>query len=138
MAEPATSPVEAFPLYNSTNRVNKDDTESNSPAAATPPLRSTASPSKQLDVRIDVKGAHIIHSEEDSSTPRGENQGGTPSWQQELGDLELDNPEDYQQDSNDIRLPQNKSLVSHMAVDVSIHHLSKTFRNQIKNERERG
>jgi hypothetical protein len=56
-----------------------------------------------LDVRIDVKGAYIVEGQAN----------GTPN--KELGEY----LEEYQQDSRDIRLPHQRSVVSHMAVDVS-------------------
>jgi type II pantothenate kinase len=54
-----------------------------------------------LDVRIDVKGAYIVDDEPSDDE----------EWKYE---------EDYQHDTNDIRLPHHRSLVSHMAVDVRL------------------
>jgi hypothetical protein len=60
------------------------------------------------DVRINVKGAFIVDEDEEPSTP-GE-------------DFDTDG---YQHDRKDIRLPNHKAVVSHMAVDVcSINILS--------------
>jgi hypothetical protein len=56
-----------------------------------------------LDVRIDVKGAYIVDEEPSDD--------GEEEWEME---------EDYQHDTNDIRLPHHRSLVSHMAVDVRL------------------
>lgn len=57
------------------------------------------------DVRINVKGAFIVDEEEKEEpvTPPG---------------VAFDE-EGYQHDSKDIRLPNHKAVVSHMAVDVS-------------------
>lgn len=58
------------------------------------------------DVRINVKGAFIVDEEEkDSEEP------GTPPG------VAFDE-DGYQHDSKDIRLPNHKAVVSHMAVDV--------------------
>ena len=50
-------------------------------------------------VRINVQGAFIVD-EEEPSTPRSE---------------------DYEHDPRDIRLPNHTAVVSHIAVDVSVH-----------------
>jgi hypothetical protein len=76
-------------------------------AAATPPDALSTKPTDlhhALDVRIDVKGAYIVDSVE----------AGTETPVEEIEDLE-----DLQHDSKDIRLPHHRSVVSHMAVDVS-------------------
>jgi type II pantothenate kinase len=59
------------------------------------------------DVRINVKGAFIVDEEEDNTA-----EAKTPP-----GVAFDDNG--YQHDSKDIRLPNHKAVVSHMAVDVS-------------------
>lgn len=59
------------------------------------------------NVRINVKGAFIVDEEEkDKEEP------GTPPG------VAFDE-DGYQHDSKDIRLPNHKAVVSHMAVDVS-------------------
>jgi type II pantothenate kinase len=60
------------------------------------------------DVRINVKGAFIVDEEVDTTAEES----GTPP-----GVAFDDNG--YQHDSKDIRLPNHKAVVSHMAVDVS-------------------
>jgi type II pantothenate kinase len=58
------------------------------------------------DVRINVQGAFIVNADEEPSTP---------------GDMGSDFEEDgYQHDPKDIRLPNHKAVVSHIAVDVRI------------------
>jgi hypothetical protein len=77
------------------------------PAPATLPDAFNAKPANlhhALDVRIDVKGAYIVDSVEAGSQTPGE---------------EIEDLEDLQHDSKDIRLPHHRSVVSHMAVDVS-------------------
>ena len=79
------------------------------PAATFVARSSSAAPNSALqnalDVRIDVKGAYIV--DED-----GEESEDDKEWKDE---------EDYQHEiRTDIRLPHNKSVVSHMAVDVSL------------------
>jgi type II pantothenate kinase len=63
------------------------------------------------DVRINVKGAFIVDEEEDTSAEPN-----TPP-----GVAFDDNG--YQHDSKDIRLPNHKAVVSHMAVDVRCSNL---------------
>jgi hypothetical protein len=62
-----------------------------------------------LDVRIDVKGAYIVEGEDHNGTPNNE-----------LGEYLEEYQVEYQIDSQDIRLPHQRSVVSHMAVDVSL------------------
>jgi type II pantothenate kinase len=58
------------------------------------------------DVRINVQGAFIVDADEEPTTP---------------GDVGSDFEEDgYQHDPKDIRLPNHKAVVSHIAVDVRI------------------
>jgi hypothetical protein len=98
----------------------KDDSlpHATNPEISSPlrPASSSKTKPLPLDVRIDVKGAYIINTEEAASTSEDESLG----LPKDLVDLELEDPEDYEHDSNDIRLPQNRSVVSHMAVDVSL------------------
>jgi len=61
------------------------------------------------DVRINVKGAFIVDEEEDTS---GEGE-------EEVTPGVAFDDNGYQHDSKDIRLPNHKAVVSHMAVDVS-------------------
>lgn len=63
-------------------------------------------------VRINVQGAFIVDEEEGPSTPRSE---------------------DYEHDPRDIRLPNHTAVVSHIAVDVSVHarHFPQNFFKQI-------
>ena len=53
------------------------------------------------DVRINVKGAFIVHADEEPGTP----------------DEDFEE-EGYQHDRKDIRLPNHQAVVSHVAVDV--------------------
>jgi hypothetical protein len=98
----------------------EDSSSSSSSASIPPPTEglpaatfvvrsSSAGPNSALqnalDVRIDVKGAYIV--DED-----GEESEDDKEWRDE---------EDYQHEvRTDIRLPHNKSVVSHMAVDVRV------------------
>jgi type II pantothenate kinase len=75
------------------------------PLTADAPTARATSLQHALDVRIDVKGAYIVDSTEEDNNQ-------TPSE-------EFDTLEDIQHDSKDIRLPHHRSVVSHMAVDVS-------------------
>jgi len=54
------------------------------------------------DVRINVKGAFIVDEQDQEPSSPGE-------------DFDIDG---YQHDSKDIRLPNHKAVVSHIAVDV--------------------
>jgi hypothetical protein len=65
-------------------------------------VSSSATIQSALDVRIDVKGAFIVDEERLDEEEEEE-------WKDE---------EDYQHDTRDIRLPHNRNVVSHMAVDV--------------------
>jgi hypothetical protein len=94
--------------------------ESSKPSAASPKKPSKTIP---LDVRIDVKGAYIISSDESSASSQSGDSGAAVTVVPDVVDLEeLEDAEDYQHDSNDIRLPRNRSVVSHMAVDVRYTH----------------
>jgi hypothetical protein len=131
MAESAPSPIEGLPAFIRAGRngetrqrshesaVDDGENEDDVPVGSLDsPILSPSSP--PLDVRIDVKGAYIISAEDNTSTWEEESStAGLGGIDEDLADLDLNGPEDYQHDSNDIRLPHNRSVVSHMAVDVS-------------------
>lgn len=85
---------------------NDDDNEEAEAASTAPKLLQT----NLLDiqntiihppaVRINVQGAFIVDDDEAARTPRSAS------------------PDDYEHDTKDIRLPNHKSVVSHIAVDV--------------------
>jgi hypothetical protein len=91
------------------------------PPATLPPASSTHAPGfvSALDVRIDVKGAYIVDetSEEAGNHHNGTN-GARSDGNNDGGEFEAED-EDVQRDSRDIRLPHQRSFVSHMAIDVS-------------------
>jgi hypothetical protein len=119
------------------------------PASALPPGGSSAAKVagfvSALDVRIDVKGAYIVDesSEEasrqavrtngagrvdgndDDDDDNNNNNRGEEGVSGEFGGREED--EDVQRDSRDIRLPHQRSFVSHMAIDVSTFPLFVLF-----------
>lgn len=86
-------------------------------------------------MRIDVKGAYIV---DESSAESQQHQSENDSWRKDKtrrnvatgaegridgeGEEEVEEAqdEDVQRDSRDIRLPHQRSFVSHMAIDVSL------------------
>jgi hypothetical protein len=92
------------------------------PPATLPPASNTHAPGfvSALDVRIDVKGAYIVDesSEEAAHHRNGTNNSRSGGDNDDGGEFEAED-EDVQRDSRDIRLPHQRSFVSHMAIDVS-------------------
>ena len=94
----------------------------------------------KLDVRIDVKGAYIVDGSESESEREGQGQTGgnggagvgrgrrggrrrglrdEESAREHGGDEDEEESAEWRHDTSDIRLPHHRSVVSHMAVDVS-------------------